>query len=149
MRIRAAAVLAVALAAIPAFGDLDSIRNEPDPERRARLALDCAGLALDAAKKAYFENDDLTRTKSALDELGQAVELAYSSLEATGRNARKHPKHFIEAEIRTRELERRLNDFSERMSAFDRDLAADARQKVRQVHDGLLGAIMGQKKKRD
>lgn len=142
-----AALVAMLLCVMPVLGDLDQVKEEPNPEKRARLALNSADEALEAAKKAYFEKDDLERTKAALDQVQQSVSLAYSSLEATGKNASKHPRHFIDAEIRTRELLRRLNDFSDRMSALDRDLAQGAREEVQKVHDDLLGAIMGQKKK--
>src|ERR1035437_5905058 len=71
--------------------DLASIQQEPNLERRSQLAMDYAGAALDTARTAY-QASDLEKTQAALSEVGQAVDLAYDSLQKTGKEARRDPK---------------------------------------------------------
>ena len=49
--------------------DLNSIRQEPNPEKRNQLAIECANSALDTARTAYQAND-LDKTRASLDEAG-------------------------------------------------------------------------------
>lgn len=129
-----------------ARADLAAIKAEGKPERRAELALGNAAQALKSAEDAYKVKGDLSRTNTALQEVGDSVELAYSSLKATGKNPSKSPKHFKRAEIQTRELLRRLTDFREQMSFEDRDVLDKVRAAVQKVHEDLLEGIMGGKK---
>src|SRR5258708_13395813 len=73
--------------------DLGSIKNEPNLEKRSELALDYANTALDQAREAYVAGD-IAKTEAALGELRESVELAYQSLEGTGKDARRSPKSF-------------------------------------------------------
>jgi hypothetical protein len=141
------AVVAIAVSlALASQGDLDSIKAEPRPERRAERALDCAELALKAAQEAYVVKGDIKRTGAALEEVSEAVQLAHAALKETHKNPSKSPKHFKRAEIKTRELLRRLTDFREQMSVEDRDLADKTRTVIQKVHEELLEGIMGGKK---
>ena len=103
---------------------------------------------LKTAEDAYFQKEDLSQTKTALNELAESAELAFTSLQETSKNPSKHPRHFIDAEIRIRELLRRLNDFGERMSALDRDLVTSVRATLQKVREDLLAAIMGTKQRK-
>ena len=50
--------LAIALLSVSAYGgDLVSIQQEPNLERRSQLAIDYANTALDDARKQYQEGD--------------------------------------------------------------------------------------------
>ncbi|MGE5645198.1 MAG: hypothetical protein ACM336_05340 [Acidobacteriota bacterium] len=143
------ALLAAAVSlALASQSDLDSIKSEPKLERRAEKALDNAFDALKSAQESYLVKGDMAQTGSDLDELSQSVELAYTSLVDTGKNPSKSPKHFKRAEIKTRELLRRLNDFREQMSVDDRPAADKAHAVIQKVHEDLLEGIMGGKKKR-
>src|ERR1019366_5829770 len=82
--------------------DLASIEQEPNLERRNQLAMEAANSALDAARTAYQAND-LDKTRASLDEVGEAVSLAYSSLKQTGKEARRDPKFFKRTEPATRQ----------------------------------------------
>jgi hypothetical protein len=126
--------------------DLGAVKNEPNLERRSDRALDNANTALDSARDAYSAAD-LAKTQSALEEAGESVELAYHSLERTGKDARRSPGPFKRAELRTRELLRRLEGLRESFSVADRQTVDRVRDRVAEVHDDLLKAIMGKKRK--
>jgi hypothetical protein len=138
-------VMALVLAG-PALADLTAARSEPKPEKRAEKALDNAAQALKSAEDAYKVKGDQAQTDLALREVAESVELAFSSLKATGKNPSKSPKHFKHAEIETRELLRRLRDFREQMSFDDREVLDKVRASVQKIHEDLLEGIMGGKK---
>lgn len=141
------AVFAVAVSlALASQSGLGTIKSEPKPEKRAEKALENANVALKSAQEAYLVKGDMSQTSSSLDELSESVELAYASLKETNKNPSKSPKHFKRAEIKTRELLRRLNDFREQMSVEDREAADKARMALQKVHEDLLEGIMGGKK---
>lgn len=125
--------------------DLASIKTEPNLEKRSELALDHAGAALDQAREAYSAGD-VAKMELALGEVGESVELAYHALTDTGKDARRNPKFFKRAELRTRELMRRLEGIRETVSYQDRALVEMVRDRVAQVHDDLLKEIMSKKK---
>ncbi len=125
--------------------DLASIKTEPNLEKRSELALDHAGAALDQAREAYTAGD-VAKMELALGEVGESVELAYHALTDTGKDARRNPKFFKRAELRTRELMRRLEGIRETVSYQDRGLVEIVRDRVAEVHDDLLKGIMSKKK---
>ncbi len=140
------AVLAIALAAGPAWADLTAARAEPNLEKRSRKALDNADRAAAAARQAY-RNGDLRQSQAALEEIGESVLLAHESLKQTGKNPARSPKHFKHAEIKTRGLLRRLDDFRQEMSIDDRETLDRVRAVIDRIHRELLEGIMGGKKK--
>lgn len=143
-------VLALALTlagGAAASTELDAVRAEANLEKRSKLALDNAAIALKSARDAYQAGDTATVTAKA-DEIGESVDLAYNSLTETGKNPRKSPKWFKHAEMETRELTRRLEDFAQQMNYNDRAILDKIRARVEQVHDELLTGLMeGRKKK--
>lgn len=143
-------VLALALTlagGAAASTELDAVRAEANLEKRSKLALDNAASALRSAREAYQAGDTATVTVKT-DEIGESVDLAYNSLTETGKNPRKSPKWFKHAEMETRELTRRLEDFAQQMNYNDRAILDKIRARVEQVHDELLTGLMeGRKKK--
>jgi len=138
--------LALALLATGTLrGGLDRVKAEPNPERRSRAALENADDALKTAKKAYSDGD-LKQTSAALAELQESVELSETSLRGTGKNPSRNPKHFKHAEIKTRELLRRLEAFQREMNVGDRDLVDPVKAKLQQVHEDILLGVMGKKR---
>jgi hypothetical protein len=130
-----------------AWAALDQARAEPNLEKRSKLALDNAGMALKAAREAY-RGGDTAATVTEMKELEESVDLAYTSLTETGKNPRKSPRYFKQAEMATRELSRKLDDFQHEMSYNDRSSLDAVKTKVQQVHDDLLTGLMeGRKKK--
>ena len=126
--------------------DLASIRREANLERRSQLALDYASTALDAARGEY-QAGDINKAEAALNEVGEAVDLAYQSILDTGKVARRSPGLFKRAELATRRLLRRIEGLAESMSFQDRPLAEKVRDRVGAVHDDLVDAIMSKKRK--
>jgi hypothetical protein len=125
--------------------DLASLQQEPNLERRSQLAMESANSALDAARTAYQAND-MDKTRASLDEVGDAVTLAYDSLKQTGKEARRDPKFFKRTELATRQMLRRIEGMAEGMNFEDRSLVDKLRERVAAIHENLLQDIMGKKK---
>jgi hypothetical protein len=95
-----------------------------------------------AAQESY-KSGDWSKTKAELDEVRESVELAYTSLKETGKDPRRKPKHFKRAEIKTRNLLRKLLDFRQTMAVEERDQLQSIQDYIQKVHDELLEGIMG------
>ena len=126
--------------------DLAQVKAEPNLEKRSKLALDNAALALKGARTAYA-NGESDKVKSLVAEVADSVDLAHSSLQETGKNPRKSPKYFKHAEIETRALLKHVESFQDEMNVADRPLLDALRTRVQQVHDDLLMGIMEGKHK--
>ena len=130
-----------------ARAELDQARAEPNLEKRSKLALENADAALRAAR-ADYRSGDTAATTAKMKEVQDSVDLAYMSLTDTGKNPRKSPKYFKQAEMATRELGRKLDDFQHEMSYNDRASLDGVKTRIQQVHDDLLTGLMeGRKKK--
>ena len=125
--------------------DLNSVEQEPNLEKRSQLAMESANSALDTARTAYQAND-LDKTRASLDEVGEAVNLAYTSLKQTGKEARRDPKFFKKTELATRQILRRIDGMAEGMNFEDRSLVDKLRERVTEIHENLLQDIMSKKK---
>jgi hypothetical protein len=126
-------------------GDLAHIQSEPRPDKRAHLALDNADAVLKQARDAY-DKGDTQGVSTLLDDVQRSVELAQTSLKQTGKNPSRSPKHFKYAELKTRELLRKLDSFREAMSVTDRPAVDRVIATVQKIHDALLDGIMGKNK---
>ena len=126
--------------------DLAAVKSEPNLERRSEKALDYAGQAFATARESY-SSGDVKKSQDALQEVRQGVDLAYDSLSETGKDARRNPKFFKRAELKTRELLRRLDGMRQAVSIEDRALVESVRDHVSEIHDNLLKGIMSKKKK--
>jgi hypothetical protein len=138
---------AVLLWAKPAgASDLAAIRQEPNAEHRSQKALENASSALDQVRDSY-QSSDLDHTRSAVTEVSQSVDLAWESLDGSGKDARRSPKFFKQAELMTRQLLRRIDALRTSMSFEDRPLIERLRERVNAVHEDLIQSIMGPGKK--
>jgi hypothetical protein len=126
--------------------DLKKALAEPDLEKRSKLAMDNAFAAYQTARDAY-QKGEMEQVQSAIDEMEQSVDMAYQSLNDTGKNPRRSPKWFKSAELGTRDLARRIASFQDQMSYTDRALLDKVKARVQQVHDELLLGLMEGKKK--
>ncbi len=135
------------LACVPAAADLGKANAEPNLEKRSQLALENADDALKRARGLYGKGD-LKQTAAAVEEIRESVALAQTSLQQTGKDPRRSPKWFKRAELKTRDLMKKLDGFSREMSYEDRDMLKPAMEKTRQVHEDLLTGIMEGKKKK-
>jgi hypothetical protein len=125
--------------------DLNAVKNEPNLEKRSELALDYSNSALDIARDAESAGED-AKFESALKEVQESVELAWHALTDTGKYARNN-RYFKKAEVRTRELMRRL-DGLRGVAALDEQPAVEkVRARVSEIHDELIQGIMGKKVK--
>lgn len=125
--------------------DLARLQSEPNLEKRAHAALDNAEEALKRARDAYTSGDTAA-SESRVEEVGQSVEMADTTLKQTGKNPSRSPKHFKYAELRTRELLRKLDGFRDDMSVADRPALDRVIATVQKIHDAWLEGIMGKKK---
>jgi hypothetical protein len=125
--------------------DLARVQAELHPDKRAHMALDNADDALKQARDTY-EKGDNEATAARVEEVERSVELAESSLKQTGKNPSRNPKHFKYAELKTRDLLRKLESFREGMSVADRPALDRVIGTVQKVHDALLDGIMGKNK---
>jgi len=130
----------------PSAPDLAQVRAEPNLEKRSRAALDLAERSLKASRQAYAAGE-MQQAATDLDEMEQCVDLAETSLEGTGKNPIKSPKHFKYAEIKTVDLLRKIEAYLQDTSVPDRPMVEHAKEKVQEVHDRLLHGIMTGKKK--
>jgi multidrug resistance efflux pump len=145
MRWIVAGVLFLVAAGV-SLADLDPARAEPNLEKRSKLALDNAVAALKEAREAYNAGDTQKVTAKAA-EVQESAELAFASLEKTGKDPRKSPKWFKRAEIESRDLLRSIETLEHDMSFDDRVILEKAKEKVQQVHDDLLKGLMEGKRK--
>ena len=124
--------------------DLATLKAEPDLEKRSDKALEFANRDLDEVRDDYRAGN-IQQAKEALNEVREAVDLSYDSLKQTGKDPRKHPKHFKKAELKVRELLRRLRGLSDQASFLDRPAFDPVVKRLQEVHDELLSGIMGKK----
>jgi hypothetical protein len=126
--------------------DLKAALAERDLGRRSKLALDNAGLALKAAREAY-QQGETAAVAAAAKEFEESVSLAWDSLESTGKNPRKSPRWFKQAEIETRNLLKKLDTLQHDMGFEDRPVLDKAKARLEKVHDDLFKGVMGEKGK--
>lgn len=124
--------------------DLNSIKSDPNLERRSDQALDYATTAMENTRDLYNAGDT-AKWRDALDQVAAAIDLSYQSLTEAGKNAR-NDKHFKRAELKTRELLRRLDGLRDDVDFEDQSAVDRIRAKISQIHDELLQRIMSKKK---
>lgn len=122
--------------------DLDKVKRESDPGKRSRLAVEHADKMLGAARDAW-RTGDAEKVRSSLDEVREAVQLAYDTLDDAGWNARKKANPFKRVEIGTRNLLRRLESFRIDMGFDEREQLDEVIEAVREVNKQTLRQIMG------
>jgi hypothetical protein len=142
----AAMLAVVSIAGNSRAGDLAQARAEPNLEKRARLALAESDAAFEAARSDY-ERGDAERVAADATRIVDSVDLAFLSLNQTGKDPRKSSRWFKYAEIQTRGLLRKLDTLERDMNFADRPLIAKAKTEVQQVHDKLLLGLMEGKPK--
>ena len=124
-----------------------AVKAEPDLERKARRALEFSRAAVDRVLAAY-QGGDPSAGEQILDEILAAVELAHEALMATGKAARRRPKHFKRAEIQTRRLLKQLDALSGNLHFNERSAVEPVSRRVSEINDRLVRAIMSKPKKK-
>jgi len=146
MRVWVAAAALAACSGAAAYADLKSAMAEPDLGKRSKLALDNASAALKAAREAYNKGES-EKVTELVQEFVDSVNLASDSLRATGKNPRRSPKWFKQAELSTRDLLKRIETFQHDMAFEERNSLDKAKARTQEVHDELLLGLMEGKKK--
>ncbi|HTP89740.1 MAG TPA: hypothetical protein VMJ34_22490 [Bryobacteraceae bacterium] len=124
---------------------LDEIKSEADPNRRAEMAVDAAGNELNDARESW-NGGDWTKTQVSLSQMKDAVELADSSLEETGKQPRNN-HHYKTVEIKLRNLIRRVDAFRLEVDYEQREAVNAVETRLQQVHDRILDAVMTKRKR--
>lgn len=140
------AALFALVAAQSLRADLKRAMAEQNLEKRSRLALENAKAAYQSAREAY-QKGDLEQVKSFATEIEESVDLAYQSLQQTGKNPRSSPRYFKSAEQETSQLMRRIEGLQEEMSYTERPMLDKTKARIQQVHDDLLLGLMEGRKK--
>jgi hypothetical protein len=126
--------------------DLAQARAEPDLVKRARLALDVSDEALAVARADYLRGEP-DRVAADAARIADSVDLAFVSLNQTGKDPRKSFRWFKYAEIHTRTLLRKLDALERDMDFDDRPAIENAKSEVQRVHDKLLHDLLEGKPK--
>jgi hypothetical protein len=137
-------MLVLLAAALGIAADLKDLQNEPNLERRAKLALDHAEESFARAKSDYGAGKR-DGAGEALRDMQAAVEMAHEALDATGKNARRHAGPFKSAETVTRDLLRKLDGLYQSMDYDDRKQFEGPKAKVQEIHDQWLEEIISGK----
>jgi len=121
--------------------DLQPAKNEPNFEKRSRLALANADQAISEAREAYNKSD-MKVVEEKLAEVRESVELAKAALLATGKKPGKSPGPYKYAETKTRELLRRIDGLKHEMDSSERPMVEPVQNRVQEIHDAWLDGIL-------
>ena len=121
------------------------IKSDPNPEHRARTAIEFAA-AVERTAESDYGKGDMNAVAADLKTMAEAVELARQSLASTGRTPMRHPGPYKYGELKTQEMLVRLNDLSHRMEPDERPALEGPREKVQEIHDAWFDGIMSKKK---
>jgi hypothetical protein len=124
---------------------LDQVRADPNPEHRAKAAMDYAEVAERAAEFANDANDQ-TRLAADIGSMVVAMELARDSFIAAGKTPSRQPGSFKNVELRSHEMLIRLTDLRQKMDAEQKSVLDGPIMKIQAIHDAWFDGIMGKKK---
>lgn len=133
------------LLAAPLPVSLDQVKAEPNPERRARAAVDYAGVAEKNAETAYG-NNDIPAVTAELHNVTESIETANEALIVSRKTPGRNPGLYKYAEQRSRELLVRLADLERKMDDSERSAIQGPKAKVQEIHDIWFEGIMGRRK---
>jgi hypothetical protein len=121
--------------------DLKAVLEERDLGKRSKLALENAEADLKAVREVYQKGDNPAIAPLVKD-LRESIDLAWDSLEGTGKNPRKSPKWFKQAEIETRLLLKKMETLQHDMNFEDRAVLDEAKARLQKVNADLLVELM-------
>jgi hypothetical protein len=124
-----------------AGADLQLAKNEPNLEKRSRLALGNGDQAISEAREAYGKGEMKT-VESRLAEVRESVELAQTALAATGKKPGRSPGPYKYAETKSRELLKRLEGLKQEMDSSERPMVEPVQNRVQEIHDAWLDGIL-------
>ncbi len=124
--------------------DMKRVMSEPNLEKRSERALENAEEVLNEARKAYHAQD-MKAFSMALKEVRDSVELSYKSLQESGKAARRSPKYFKKADVRLREIARRLDNLEKDVMMDERAEVTALKKRVDEVDEQVVLDIMSKK----
>ncbi len=133
------------LLAPPAPSSLDQVKADPNPDHRAKAAIDYASVAEKNAEAAYAKGDAQS-VAAELKNVEESMEAAQEAFVASGKTPGRNPTPYKYAELHSRELLIRLGDLEQRMDSSERSVVAAVRAKVQEMHDAWFEGIMGRKR---
>jgi hypothetical protein len=128
-----------------AQGGLEAVKAEPNLERRSEMALAYAGDVLTNLRNG-LETKQWAAVAPEIEEFRAAIDLSFAALKATGKDARRNPKYFKRAELKLRELGRRLRGLQVLLDVDDRPKMDEVIAYVDRMQDDLVEMTMGVRK---
>jgi len=138
-------LLTLILLAAPLPPSLNAVRAEPNPDHRAKAAIDYAGVAEKNAETAYAQGD-MPRFAAQLKEIEDSLDAAQQAFNISGKTPGRNPGPYKYAEMHSRDLLIRLGDLEQRMDVSERGALRDLISKVQTMHDAWFEGIMGRKR---
>ncbi len=129
----------------PAPLTLDQVRADPNPEHRAKAAVDYAALSERSAEAANGYGDE-ARLATEIKTMVAAMELARDSFAAAGKTPGRQPGSFKSVELRSHEILHRLSDLRSKMDLDQKQILDGPIMKIQEIHDAWFDGIMGKKK---
>ena len=137
------ALLSLALCAGAA--DLDAVKREPDLQKRSDMALDAAMESLKLARALPDEGGSITDLEKDMDSMIEAVELSLKSLRETGRKPNRLTRYYKRGELKTREMQKHLENLIKALAFDSRPPAEKAQARLNVLHDEFLFGVMSGK----
>lgn len=124
---------------------LDQVKAEPNPEHRARMAVEYAEQAERNAEAAYTKGD-AAETSADLKDIEESFDTAQKAFAASHKTPGRNPGIYKFAEMRSRELLIRLSDLERRMDLGETNMISRVKARVQEIHDAWFEGIMGRGK---
>ena len=133
------------LMAAPQPSTLEQVKADPNPEHRARSAVDFAAAEEKNAETAYGKGD-LEGCAAVLKSVEESMKVAQTSFAASGKTPWRNPGPYKYAELHSRDLLIRLGDLERKMDDSERNIIAGVKARIQEIHDAWFEGIMGRKK---
>jgi hypothetical protein len=131
--------------AAPAPSSLDQVKADPNPEHRAKAAIDYAAVAERNAEAAYAKGEPRI-VEAELKNVEGSFDTAQDAFAAAHKTPGRNPGPFKYAELHSRELLIRLGDLEQKMDISERGNISALKAKIQEIHDAWFEGIMGRKK---
>ena len=125
--------------------DLEAVKKEPDPARRSDRALDVAEEALKEARALPTEGGSIEDLQKKMDTMIEAIELSLKSLRDTGKRPNKLTRYYKRGELKTREMQRQIENLIQALAFDNRPPAEKAQARLTVLHDEFLFGVMSGK----
>jgi hypothetical protein len=133
------------LLAPPVPSSLEQVKADPNPDHRAKEAIDYASVAEKNAEAAYAKGE-MQSVAAELKDVEGSMDAAQEAFAAGHKTPGRNPGPFKYAEMHSRELLIRLSDLERKMDSAERSVIVDTKAKVQEMHDAWFEGIMGRKK---